>query len=231
MALDIQPMAKWPEKQETGPDRRKAPFSSPWTNTIELLASELDKLSARTVTLHTMHSPHDVRLDGKLRGDSTNPKHPGVVLTFEKFEGWSEEEQQSKYVEMRFPCDTFIYWKDNVRAIALALEALRKIDRYGVRSGMQYAGFKALPPGDFTVDMTPELAADFIAKAAGMGNVPAIATSIIQNVVFGESVYRTAAKALHPDKSGNADEFKKLESAWRLVKEVQKQSAAAGGEA
>jgi len=46
-----------------------------------------------------------------------------------------------------------------VRAIALALEALRKVDRYGVRSGSQYAGFKALPPGDFAAAMTPELAA------------------------------------------------------------------------
>lgn len=224
MSIDIQPMAKWPEKDTTG--RRNAPFKSTWANTLELLAFELDKLSARHVTLSTMHSPHDVRLDGKLRGDSTNPKHPGVILTFEKFEGWDEETQQSKYVEMRFPCDTFGYWKDNVRAIALALEALRKVDRYGVRSGSQYAGFKALPAGDFTATMTPELAADFIAKAAGMGNVPAIATSIIQNPVFGESVYKTAAKAMHPDKGGNADEFKKLESAMRLVREVQKQKAA-----
>lgn len=226
MAIDIQPMAKWPEREETT-ERRGAPFKATWNNTLHLLAFELDKLSARTVTLRTMHSPHDVRLDGKLRGDSTNPKHPGVILTFEKFEGWSDERQQSEYVEMKFPCDTFGYWKDNVRAVALALEALRKVDRYGVRSGSQYAGFKALPPGDFAQVMTPELAADFIAKAAGMGNVPAIATSIIQNAVFGESVYKTAAKTLHPDKGGSAEEFKKLESAWRLVKEVQKQ---AGGE-
>jgi hypothetical protein len=226
LAIDIQPMAKWPEKETA--ERRNAPFKATWANTIETLAFELDKLSARSVTLHTMHSPHDVRLDGKLRGDSTNPKHPGVVLTFEVFEGWDAETDQSKYVAMRFPCDTFGYWKDNVRAVALALEALRKIDRYGVRSGSQYAGFKALPAGDFTVDMTPELAADFIAKAAGMGNVPAIATSIIQNAVFGESVYKTAAKALHPDKGGNADEFKKLEIAMRLVRELQKQASAAG---
>jgi hypothetical protein len=228
MAIDIQPMSKWPEREETA-ERRNAPFKASWTTTLNLLAFELDKLSARTVTLRTMHSPQDVRLDGKLRGDSKNPDHPGVILTFEKFEGWNEEGQQSQYVEMKFPCDTFGYWKDNVRAVALALEALRKIDRYGVRSGSQYAGFKALPPGDFAAVMSPELAADFIAKAAGMGNVPAIATSIIQNVAFGESVYKTAAKTLHPDKGGDAEEFKKLESAWRLVKEVQK-LAAAGGE-
>src|SRR5713226_9452415 len=128
MAIDIQPMSQWPEKEETE-DRHNAPFKASWTNTLNLLAFELDKLSARTVTLRTMHSPHDVRLDGKLRADSTNPKHPGVILTFEKFEGWDEEGRQSRYAEMKFPCDTFGYWKDNVRAVALALEALRKIDR------------------------------------------------------------------------------------------------------
>jgi hypothetical protein len=222
MPLNIEPLNKWSEKTETE-ERRAAPFKSTWSATLNLLGYELEKLSARKATLKTMHSPDDFRVDGKLRSDTRAPAHPGVVLTFEKFDGWNEERQQSEYTEMRFPCDTFGHWKDNVRAIALALEALRKIDRYGVRSGSQYAGFKALPPG--TVDMTPELAADFIAKAAGMGNVPAIATSIIQNVIFGESVYKTAAKILHPDKGGNPEEFKKLESAWRLVKEVNKQAA------
>lgn len=216
--MDIQPLNQWPEKDTE--ERKKAPFKSPWTNTLTFLNYELDKLSARKVTLSTMHSPEDFRIDGKLRSDTHAPAHPGVVLAFEKFEGWDDEGKQSRYIEMRFPCDTFTYWKDNVRAIVLALEALRKIDRYGVRSGQQYAGYKALPAG--SVPMSPELAADFIARAAGMGNVPAIATSIIQNQVFAETVYKTAAKAKHPDKGGDVEEFKQLESAIRLVRELQK---------
>lgn len=224
MALNnVEPLAKWPEKDAA--ERRPAPFKSSWQNTLDLLAHELDSIGASDVTLNTMHSPDDVRLDGKLRGDSRAPAHPGVILTFERFDGL-DEQSNSKYVKLRFPCDTFTYWKDNVRAIALALEALRKVDRYGVRTGSQYAGYKALPPGDFTVDMTPELAADFIAKAAGMGNVPSIANSILATPVFADTVYKTAAKALHPDKGGTAEEFKKLESAMRLVREVQKQKAA-----
>jgi hypothetical protein len=225
--MNIEPLIKWPEKDSE--ERRKAPFKTTWANTLNLLAFELDKLSAREPTLKTMHSPEDFRIDGKLRSDTRAPEHPGVVLTFEKFEGWDESIQQSRYVAMRLPCDTFTYWKDNVRAIALALEALRKVDRYGVKSGSQYAGFKALPAGDFTVEMTPELAADFIARAAGMGAVPAIATSIIQTPAFGESVYRTAAKNLHPDKGGDPSEFQKLESAWRCVKEIHKQRSRVAG--
>lgn len=226
--LNIEPLSKWPQRDTE--ERRNSPFKATWTNTLELLTFELVKLSARNVTLKTMHSPEDFRIDGKLRSDTRAPAHPGAVLVFEKFDGWNDDRQQSEFTEMRFPCDTFSHWKDNVRAIALALEALRKIDRYGVRSGSQYAGFKALPPGDFAVEMTPELAADFIAKAASMGNIPSIATSIIQSPEFSQMVYKTAAKALHPDKGGNPDEFKQLENAWRLVKEVQKTSTTAAAE-
>lgn len=69
-------------------------------------------------------------------------------------------------------------------------------------------------------------------KSTWANTLDLIATSIIQTPVFGESVYRTAAKLLHPDKGGSSEEFKKLESAWRLVKAVQKDAAksAGGGE-
>jgi hypothetical protein len=189
--VDIQPLTKWPEKNTE--ERKKAPFKATCTNTLQLLTFEIEKLSARKATLQT---------------------NLGVVLTFEKFDGWDEELKQSQYSELRMPCDTFSYWKDNVRAVALVLEALRKIDRYGVRTGSQYAGFKALPAAD--VEMTPELAADFIARSAGMGNVPGITSSIIQNTAgFGGMVYKAAAKVVHPDKGGATEEFKRIEKAQR----------------
>lgn len=40
---------------------------------------------------------------------------------------------------LSYPCDTFTTLQDNLRVIALALEALRMVDRYGVtRRGEQY---------------------------------------------------------------------------------------------
>jgi hypothetical protein len=226
MEINMQGLSVWPEQGVT--DRRNSPFRANWSATLDLLDAELHHLSAREIVLQTMHHAEDFRLDGRLRGDARKPTHPGVILGFERFAGVTEQ-GHSQWEQMRFPCDTFTEWKDNVRAIALALEALRKIDRYGVRSGSQYTGFKALPPGDFATTITPEIAADFIAKSAGMGNVPAIANSILANAVFAESVYKTAAKSMHPDKGGDAEEFKKLQSAWALVKELQKQAVAASG--
>lgn len=220
MNIEAVALSKWPEKDTK--NRPSAIFKATWFKTKELLVKELTNVRARNVELRTMHTFEQRRSDGWPRADR-QPTHPGVLLTFEKYVGWNEETKQSEYVALRFPCDQFRLWEDNVRAIALALEALRKIDRYGVRTGSQYAGFKALPAGDIAANgLTPELAADFIAQAAEMGNVPSIAKSIIDNQGFAESVYKTAAKRLHPDKGGNAGEFAKLENAMSLVRELQK---------
>lgn len=48
----------------------------------------------------------------------------------------------------QFAVDKFPSWQDNLRAIALGLEALRKVERYGfVKDDEQYTGFKALTAG------------------------------------------------------------------------------------
>jgi hypothetical protein len=221
MNIEAVRMSKWPEKDTK--DRDSARFKATWFKTKELLIAELEKVNARDIELRTMHDDSQRRSDGWPRADK-QPAHPGAILVFEKYIGWDPETKQSRYELLRFPCDTFRLWEDNVRAIALALAALRQIDRYGVKTGSQYAGFKALPAADIGANgLSPELAADFIATAAGMGNVPSVAKSIIENSVFAESVYKTAAKTLHPDKGGNAQEFAKLEGAMRLVRELQKE--------
>jgi hypothetical protein len=61
-------------------------------------------------------------------------------------------------------------WQHNVRAIALGLEALRKVDRYGItRRGEQYAGWKALPAGIGigATHMTSEVATKVIIEESG----------------------------------------------------------------
>ncbi len=221
MHIEAVAMNKWPEKDTK--DRRSAPFRATWFKTKELLEAELDKVHARDVELRTTHERDQRRSDGWPRADR-QPRHPGVVLTFEKYAGFNPETNQSEYVALRFPCDTFLSWEDNVRAIALALEALRKVDRYGITAGSQYSGYKALPAADLGVNgLTPELAAQFIADSAGMGNVPSVAKSVLEIPAFADSVYRAAAKNLHPDKGGNADDFAKLERSMTMVREIHKE--------
>lgn len=64
-------------------------------------------------------------------------EHPGVALSFD-----------SRHGALRYETAEFHTWKANLRAIALGLEALRKVDRYGIaRSGQQYRGWRALAAG------------------------------------------------------------------------------------
>lgn len=60
--------------------------------------------------------------------------------------------------------------------------------------------------------------ADLIAKTAKMGHVPHIARSILQTPAFAESVYKAAAKNVHPDKGGNENEFQSLETAMAIIR-------------
>lgn len=219
MSLDLEfvEIDTWPQADTS--ERRNAPFKATWFKTQELLTKELHNISATEVQLWTMHGLGQRRNDGTPRTDR-QPSHPGVILTFKR-QSWNDTTKATEVVEMRFPCDTFTLWEDNVRAVALALEALRKVDRYGVNPGSQYTGFRALPPApNGHTQMTPEQAARFIIDNCG-ANIPAQPKEIIENSDYTDLLYKLAAKRLHPDKGGDAMEFQKLEEARRMLREVQ----------
>lgn len=219
MSLDLEfvEIDTWPQTDTS--ERRNAPFKATWFKTQELLAKELHNISATEVQLWTMHGLGQRRNDGTPRTDR-QPSHPGVILTFKR-QSWNDATKATEVIEMRFPCDTFALWEDNVRAIALALEALRKVDRYGVNPGSQYTGFRALPPApNGHAQMTPEQAARFIIDNCG-ANIPTQPKELIENSDYTDLLYKLAAKRLHPDKGGDAMEFQKLEEARRMLREVQ----------
>lgn len=207
----------WPQPDTQ--ERRSAPFKATWFRTQELLARELHHVGAQEAQIWTTHGLGQRRNDGTPRTDR-QPSHPGVIITFKR-NTWNEATQATEVVEMRFPCDTFALWEDNVRAIALALEALRKVDRYGVNPGSQYTGFRALPPApNGHQTMTPEQAARFIIDNCG-ASIPAQSKELIENSEYADLLYKLAAKRLHPDKGGDAEQFQKLEEARRVLREVQ----------
>lgn len=174
------PVEKWPGDETRSFDRRESPFSGSWQSTMDLLDRELFHIGARDAILQGFFSRGQLRIDGSLRADAT-PDKPGIVLSFKRAKQ-----------EYSFPCDTFRSWRDNLRAIALALEALRKVERYGVtRKHEQYTGWLKLPPAAAPGKMTPEDAKQFLElHAEGI------------KVTDGASLkqaYRRAAAKLHPD--------------------------------
>lgn len=98
------------------------------TNRLE---RELDRLGAAAPTLSTNVQ---LRLDGRPRSDN-EPNDPGVACYF-RFKGRATV----------LACDRYLRVSDNIAAIAAHIDALRRIDRYGVGSLEQaLAGYKALP--------------------------------------------------------------------------------------
>lgn len=198
MEYTFRTIEKWPG--ELSKYRKAAPFRAGWSQTSDLLDHELGQVRAKNIVIQLALKPDEIRLDNRPRADA-RPSHPGVILSFETTHG-----------PLSFPCDKFDDWRDNVRAIALALEALRKVDRYGVtKTGEQYRGWSQLPP-PMNGKMTPEQAASFIVEGSGV-----TAREAVSDREVARALYRSRAMDLHPDKGGDAEQFKQLMRAKEVL--------------
>lgn len=98
---------------------------------------------------------------------------------------------------------------------ALALEALRKVERYGVTNdNQQYRGFTAIGSGTPmpAVQMTEMEALEFLRIHAGWDSGPDHDDP--EDI---DRAYRQAAKKLHPDAGGSTVDFQRLQEARRLL--------------
>lgn len=129
---------EWPLgwKRTPGHQRERAPFTH-YKQAITLfvaaqqLEAELDRIGAKHPTLSTNVS---LRLDGRPRSDE-NPPDVGAAVYF-TFKGKATV----------LACDRYTTVGGNVAAIARHIDALRRIERYGVGTIEQaLAGYKALP--------------------------------------------------------------------------------------
>lgn len=202
LGIEIRPLTR-PELVAGG--RMRSPFSALWGTTVAELSRELRTLSAKRIVLEADFRQRDIRVDGLPRADARTAS-PGVVLAFE-----------SKHGPVQYPCGAFIDWRDNVRAISLSLEALRRVDRYGVsKRGEQYRGWLALPAGaDDTFGIhTEEQAWAALADAAGVPRD----TSPLMGGLSENEVVKRALFATHPDRGGNPEAFRKVQRAREVLR-------------
>jgi hypothetical protein len=188
----FRPLTQWPGERTRS--RLRAKFKVTYTRSLDLLESELQKLRAQDIIIQVDGlSLQDIRNDGWPRS-TWNPgrySDTGVIVSFKTPKG-----------QMSFPCDRFTSWQDNIRAIALSLEALRTVDRYGVTRGHeQYQGWLRLeaPPNGH---MDKEQSAAFIA-----GILQISPAEVLQNPA--EHI-RNAKFRTHPDRGGDLDKFTKI---------------------
>jgi hypothetical protein len=192
-------LTEWPGKPTPAYQRKSAPFKSTYERTKKDMERELAHLGARDVLLEADTDESQVRLDGQLRSNA-KLRGPGVVITCNV--------GKDTY---RFPCDRFKHWDDNVRAIALTLERMRAVDRYGVTLNKeQYAGFKALPRSvkvpdsrDAAIAVLRKMSGVFISQDAARD------TLVI--------AFRSARRRTHPDSGGLRGDWDAVESAARTL--------------
>ena len=188
------PVEQWPQQKTPSYNQRYSPFRASYAKTLYLLERELSHLRAKDILIQAYFEHRDIRNDGWPRS-SARPKESGVIVTF-----------TGKSGVMSFPCDLFKGWEDNLRAIALSLEALRQVDRYGVtRNNEQYRGFARLEaPKDNRAE-----ALAFISRITGLSPREIQADP--------QGAYRLAARALHPDSGGNHADFVRLQEHWKSL--------------
>ena len=200
--LRFVPLTKWPGEATKG--REHARFRSTYAKTLDLLETELSKVRAKETTVQAFFRLDQIRNDGWPYSQA-KPSSPGVILSFRTKDG-----------ALSFPCDRYHTLDDNLRAIALSLEALRAVDRYGVtKRAEQYAGWKRIEAPSANSFATMEDAAAYIAQSAGL---PHPSHRIITDTELRQTVYRQAARRLHPDAAtGDHDLFVKLQQANAML--------------
>ena len=200
--VNVRPWRIWPEASTAYP--RRAGFKASWSKTTKLLARELYQLDARDIVLELDIDESQLRNDGWIRS-TARPRSHGVILSFTSPDTGGA---------VRFPCDAFDDWQDNVRAIALGLEALRKVERYGItRRHEQFAGWKALPPTTGTT-MDVLAARKVIAKHSGY-QVEALKGDDEDRL---RKAVRAAIHQTHPDRNGgDREQYDVVETAKRVL--------------
>jgi hypothetical protein len=211
MIVRFRPLPVWPHPVTK--NRSASAFTATYSNTLILLEYEIAKLGGSNVIIGAGFEERDIRNDGMPRADARPPRHPGIELSFD-----------SKHGRLVYATDAFegyYYrqpgWQANLRAIALGLQDLRRLDRYGIaKRGEQYAGWKALSSG--SGDPTTETEAwDILYRAAGTGDVPGPRQAYDGDF---QALYRLAVKRVHPDVGGNGEAFKRVEAAKRFLERV-----------
>jgi len=229
MILTLRPITTWPGVETPAYDRRQSQFKATYSTTLTKLELELEKLDAYAPVVELWVTDRDIRVDGQLRA-GTRPEKPGVILSFE-----------SKHGPLRYACDLFVappwkghseHWHHNLRAIVLGLEALRRIERYGIASrAEQYTGWKALPSGiAIGQQQRPHFdsaheAAEFLIEhgesdryeGAPIDSVELMDGPLAEDIRA--LYYKRAAMRLHPDQGGDDELFTRLGEARRILDE------------
>jgi hypothetical protein len=186
-------MSAWPETMKVGPigewpevltaNRQVSKFSATLSDTLTLLDREIyhlvdTKAQQESAELLIAIPPGAFRVDGRPYANA-KAEHPGVIFSID-----------SPYGHLSYPCDTFTTWQDNLRAIALALEA-------------------TATPAGFT---TASDAHAWLIELVGATDLPGVPQPAL--------VLRKAQRITHPDMGGDLATFQRVSLAEAKLREA-----------
>jgi hypothetical protein len=194
-------------------------FTATWTETLDLLERELKLLHASNLVFELDVLPGQLTQGGNLKARSRassgavrigfeTPEHGTLTYGTAAFTRGLAKRWRNGQMVTVMEHD----WQHNVRAIALGLEALRKVDRYGIGQGAQYAGYKALGAGSggaVTGGMTQSDARGGLISIVGEHRDTADLDD--------RTLYRWARAYAHPDVVGHRDLWDEVEQAGRVL--------------
>jgi hypothetical protein len=163
--------------------RRSVSFNG----TVERLFRELNRLGAENVVIST-NQP--VRNDGMPFAQERRIEDPGVAVYFNR-----------KGRQLCVPVDRYVTMLDNLRAVALSIEAIRGLERWGGMSMMDraFTGFAQLP-GAVEPEKPRQPWREVFGLAEGFPATPEII----------EAMFKAHSKSRHPDMGGDDEGFREL---------------------
>lgn len=186
---------RWPDGWPRTDQPKRAAFltKSIFDARIEL-ATELRRLGAKDIEIT---SNAEITKSGEIASRQRYLSDPGVAVYF-----------TLNGATRCIPCDRWDNLADNLHAIALSVDAIRGLARWGAKQMVEtaFAGFAALPPS--TSD-EPRYWWDVL--------------GVDQNASRAEidAAYRRRVKETHPDGGGSDNDFIELTEAYSVAKQVQ----------
>lgn len=181
----------WPRTNKH--DRTTGPFKMPPGKVRYELNRELAMLGAKNVIVN---SNVMTRADGLPYAKQPNTEDPAVVLYF-TLDG----------NEVCIPCDRWSSVDSNLRAIGMAVEAIRGMERWGTGQMVRaaFSGFTALPAG--ASSGTP------VVPDEPWYDVLGVSPNAEDDLI--EAAYKVAIKKAHPDTGGTVERFHRIQKAYK----------------
>ncbi len=172
--------AGWP--RTTAVQRRASPYKCSLDQAVKDLLAELRRMKAKDITISS-----NVRTGLGVKMSESEVKDPGVAVY------WTHRDGQPRVMA----CDHWYRLRDNIRAIGLAVQALRQLERCGASAILDRAlsSFAALPAAPTWRDLL-----------GFQGENPTKAEI--------RDRFRELAATHHPDRGGDATHFGQISVAY-----------------